>query len=76
MRMCNYHDYYKKIIPLRIDTRKYRLRHSFFSSILTKITKTMAKMVCGRNVLWPNRSVDKTSRKHINRGSRVSVLLK
>ena len=23
-------------------------------------------MVCGRNVLWPNRSVDETSRKHWN----------
>jgi len=22
-------------------------------------------MVCGRNVLWPNRSVDETSRKRI-----------
>jgi hypothetical protein len=28
-----------QIIPLRIDTKKYRLRHSVFSSILTKITK-------------------------------------
>jgi len=26
---------------------------------------TMAEMVCGRNVLWPNRSVDETSRKHL-----------
>ena len=25
---------------------------------------TMAKMVCGRNILWPNRSVDETSLKH------------
>jgi hypothetical protein len=24
----------------------------------------MAEMVCGRNVLWPNRSVDETSRKY------------
>ena len=24
---------------------------------------TMDEMVCGRNVLWPNRSVDETSRK-------------
>ena len=28
---------------------------------------TMAEMVCGRNVLWPNRSVDETSRKQLNR---------
>ena len=28
-----------KIIPLRIDTEKYRLRHLVFSSILMKITK-------------------------------------
>ena len=28
-----------KIMPLRIDTKKYRLGHSVFSSILTKITK-------------------------------------
>ena len=27
-----------KIIPLRIDTKKYRLRHSVFTSILMKIT--------------------------------------
>ena len=27
---------------------------------------TMDEMVCGRNVLWPNRSVDETSRKHGN----------
>jgi len=27
---------------------------------------TMAEMVCGRNVLWPNRSVDETSRKRCN----------
>ena len=24
---------------------------------------TIAEMICGRNVLWPNRSVDETSRK-------------
>jgi hypothetical protein len=36
-----------KIIPLRIDTKKYRLRHSVFSSILTKITHTF---VCFRDV--------------------------
>ena len=25
----------------------------------------MAELVCGRNVLWPNQSVDEPSRKHI-----------
>ena len=29
----------------------------------------MADMVCGRNVLWPNGSVDETSRKLTNKGS-------
>jgi hypothetical protein len=28
--------------------------------------RTMAEPECGRNVLWPNRSVDETSRKQIN----------
>jgi hypothetical protein len=26
---------------------------------------TMTEMVCGRNVLWPNQSVDEMSRKHL-----------
>jgi hypothetical protein len=29
----------------------------------TMAETTMAEMACGRNVLWPNRSVDETSRK-------------
>ena len=30
--------------------------------------RTMAEPECGRNVLWPNRSVDETSRKHLIQG--------
>ena len=33
------------------------------TTMATMAETTMAEMVCGRNVQWPNRSVDETSRK-------------